>query len=372
MRKSISVILSIILLVGGVYIANKIINTEKKPRPQPIKVVQTAFIKPVKNHSVAIEIKESGRLISKNRVEVYAEVQGVMESSSKEFKPGIHFKKGEVIVKIRSDDYYANLQAQKSVLQNLITSILPDLRLDYPEAYLKWDKYLKSFDMNKPIRKLPETSSEKEKFFITGKNIYTTYYNTKNLEIILQKYTLRAPFTGILTDALVTPGTLVRPGQKLGEYIDPSIYELEVAISKSMLPDLSIGKKVLVSNPDNSSDNWVGKISRINGTVTTSTQTVKVFIEVKGKELREGMYMQAIIEGLPKENAYEVPRNLLVDDDKLYAVVDSTLVKVPIKILHKTNDTIIVGGLEDNVQLLTNAISGAYAGMVVSSKKATN
>lgn len=367
MRKYVSIIISIVILVSAYYIAEFTINREKRQRPQPKKIVQTAFVKTVKNGTIPIRIKESGRLVAKNRVEIFAEVQGVMESTVKDFKPGTSYQKGEIMVKIRSNDYYANLQAQKSVLQNLITSILPDLRLDYPDAYKKWDAYLKNFNMNKPIGKLPKPTSEKEKFFITGKNIYTTYYNTKNLEIIYQKYTLRAQFNGILTDALVTTGTLVRPGQKLGEYIDPTNYELEVSIRQSLLPDLSPGKRVVVSNPENDQETWTGKISRINGKVNPSTQTVEVYIDVRGKGLRQGMYLTANIEGLPKKNAFEVSRNLIVDENKLFIVEDSTLATVPVTILYKTNDSVVVGGLQNNMQLVTNVISGAYVGMEVNS-----
>ena len=372
MRQYVSIFISILILTGAVIAYNLIVNREKQPRPQPKKVAQTAFVQRVKNGTIAIQIKESGRLVSKNRIEVYAEVQGVMENTSKEFKPGTHYATNEVLVKIRSNDYYANLQAQKSVLQNLITSVLPDLRLDYPEAYKKWDDYLKKFDMDKPIRQLPKTTSEKEKYFITGKNIYTTYYKTKNLEIVLQKYTLRAPFNGILTDALVTPGTVVRPGQKLGEFINPTIYELEVALSKSMLPEISVGKKVQVSDSEGTGKTWQGVISRINGRVNTSTQTVKVFIDVEGAALREGMYMQAIIDALPKENAYEVANNLLVNDSQLYTVEDSTLVLVPITILHRTKYKVIVSGLADHTQLVSNTIAGAFAGLAVEVKTLTD
>ena len=79
---------------------------------------------------------------------MFAEVQGVMESPRKEFKPGSVYKKGETMVNIRSEDFYANLQAQKSSLVNLITSILPDLRLDFPDAYQKWDEYVRSFNID--------------------------------------------------------------------------------------------------------------------------------------------------------------------------------------------------------------------------------
>ncbi len=50
----------------------------------------------------------------------------------------------------------------------------------------------------------------------------------------MSKYTIKAPFKGILTEALVTEGTLIRNNQKLGEYIDPSLYEMEVSLGKKL------------------------------------------------------------------------------------------------------------------------------------------
>lgn len=365
MRRYITIVISIGLLAGGVYFAGQLFNLEKKQRPQPQKAVQTVYTETVTNRDIPVIISESGRLVSKNRMAIYAEVQGVMEPTNKPFKPGTEYSKGEVMVKIRSTDYYANLQAQKSVLQNLITSIMPDLRLDYPEAYPKWDQYLREFDVQKPLRALPETTSEKEKFFITGKNIYTTYYNTKNLEIILLKYTLRASFNGILTEAVVNPGTVVRPGQKLGEYIDPSVFELEVAVSNTILPALVIGEKVEVYHPQDNSQTWQGVISRINARVNTTTQTVQVFITLKSKNLREGMFLNAKMVGKPQKNAFEVARNLIFDETKLYIVENNALKLVDVQIVHKSDRSLIVKGLEDGMQILSRPVPGSYSGMEV-------
>jgi len=365
MRKTITSIIAIILVVGGYFYAQQLANKEKRQRPAPKKSISTVFYDKVMNGDVAISIEESGRLSAKNIIEVYSEVTGVMETSRNEFKAGTNYRKGEVLVKIRNNDYYANLQAQKSVLQNLITSVLPDLRLDYPEAYQKWDKYLQNFDMNKSIKDLPAPSSEKEKFFITGKNIYTTYYNTKNLEIILQKYTIRAPFNGILTEALVTPGTVVRPGQKLGEFIDPSVYELELAISQTFLPDLAIDKKVIVFDTENSELSWTGRITRINGKVNTTTQTVQVFVELRGVTLREGMFLKAEIDIRPKKNSFEVPRNMLVNDTRLFIVQDSSLVLTDVNVLYRTNKTAIINGLAEGTHVVVKPVPGGYAGMKV-------
>ena len=80
----------------------------------------------------------------------------------------------------------------------------------------------------------------------------------------------------------------MRPGQKLGEFIDPTVYELELAISQTFLPDLAVNKSVDVYDTENPSARWTGKIARINGKVNTATQTVTVFVELKGKGLTEG------------------------------------------------------------------------------------
>lgn len=365
MRKYITVVLGFILIASSAYIAWDLANTKKMRRPKNEKVVPTVFVERVKNELVQVTVLESGRLMAKNRIDIFAEVQGVMEPTGKEFKPGVVYRKGETIVNIRNDDFYANLQAQKSNLQNLITSILPDLRLDFPEAYKKWDAYLRNFDMDKSVVKLPEPSSDKEKFFVTGRNIYTTYYNTKNLEIVLSKYNLRAPYYGILTDALVTPGSLVRPGQKLGEFIDPSVYEMEVSVNKSILPAMRVGKEVLVRDAENHNLNWNGRVIRINGKVDRTTQTIKVYIELRGRELKEGMYLEALMNGEPIDDSMEIARSLLVDESQVYVVLDSALQLVEVKPVFFNEKTVIVKGLQDGQKIISKAVPGAYSGMEV-------
>lgn len=366
MRPIITKIIAILVVVGAIYGAKALTNSKKKKAPKAVQNTPTAYVSPVSNQIIPISINESGRLTAKHQIDLYAEVQGVMQPTAKEFKPGTRFQKGEVLVQIKNDDYRANLQAQKSVLQNLITSILPDLKLDYPDAYTKWDEYLKNFSIDGPIAPLPEPGSDKEKFFLTGKNIYTTYYNTKNLEIIYKKYTLTAPYSGILTEALVTPGTLIRNGQKLGQFINPNIYELELAISKNLINSIQIGKEVIVSNPDNPAQTWSGKVSRINGKVNPSTQTVQIFVAVSGEHLKEGMYLEATIAGQEKLNAIEISRNLLVDEHQIYMIQnDSQIVLKNVDVVHKSRKNVIIQGVQNGELMITKPIPGAYSGMTV-------
>ena len=365
MRRIITIILGIAVLGGGFILAKNLASTEKPIRPVAVRTLPTVFTEIVENTDIAVTVIESGSLVAKYRIDLYSEVQGVMEITPKEFKPGTLFSKGQVMVSIRDNDFYAQLQAQKSNLQNLITATLPDLRLDFPDAYKKWDTYIREFDMDNPIAKLPEPGSDKEKFFLTGKNIYTTYYSTKNLEIVLEKYKLRAPYSGTLTNAVVTPGSLVRPGQKLGEFIDPSVYELEVAVSKSQMEFLSLGKKVIVRDKETEKQEWIGEITRINGKVDPGSQTVKVYIELSGKGLFEGLYLEAHINGRYEKNAFEIDRSLLIDRSKVYVVEDTVLQLINVEPTVFNEKTVIVKGLENGREILSKPVPGAYSGMII-------
>jgi multidrug efflux pump subunit AcrA (membrane-fusion protein) len=366
MRKTIISIVSGIILIGiGFFVASSMADRERPQRKQPEKVAQSVIIQEVQNQNIATRVYESGILTAKNRIELFAEVQGVMEPTRKEFKPGNSYQRGELLIKIRDDDYSANLQSQKSSLQNLITSALPDLRLDFPEAYVKWDRYIREFDIYKPVPPLPEPTSEKEEFFITGKNIYSTYYATKNMELVYRKYNLHAPFTGILTEALVNPGSLVRPGQKLGDFIDPSVYEMEVSVGKSIYPYISVGQSVKVSEGKTSERHWDGKIIRINGKVDQATQTVKAFIELTGSDLKEGMFLEAEIFGKEEPNTFEVHRNLLVNGTDLYLVEDDKLVSKTVDPVYFAESTVIVRGLVDGDHLVVKPVAGGYSGMEI-------
>ncbi len=364
MRKYINIALGILLIALAFWLVNVMILKNKRPERPPVKIVKTVFIDTVQNSTIPIMIRANGTLVAKNRIEIFSEVQGVLQQSSKEFRPGNSYSKGEVILKIRSDEHYANLQAQKSNLYNSITSIMPDIRLDYPEEYAKWEAYLQMFDFDKVTPALPETNSEQEKFFISGRNIYTTYYNVKNMEVRQSKYTIRAPYSGILTSALVNPGSLIRQGQKLGEFISPSVYEMEVAINAKYSDLLVIGNTVEVESLD-SGKKWNGRIVRVNGNVDQTTQTVTAYIELRGEDLKEGIYLEAHLKAKSEENAFEIPRKLLIDNESLYVLKDSIIDLVPVQPVYYTDETVVIKGLPDGTQMVSRVVPGAYPGMVV-------
>jgi membrane fusion protein (multidrug efflux system) len=373
MRKYITIGLGIIVLVAAYFAMVWMEILNKKPERAAKKIVNTIFIDTVQNQDIPIIINTNGTLFAKNKIEIYSEVQGVLQVTSKDFKPGNSYQKGEVILRINNEEYYATLQAQKSNLYNAITSIMPDIRLDFPLEYEKWENYITNFDFNKATPELPVINSDKEKFFISGRNIYTTYYNLKNMEVRLKKFIIRAPYTGILTEALVNPGTLVRQGQKLGEFINPSVYEMEVSINAKYMNLLQKGNTVKLHNLEKTKT-WEGTIVRVNGKVDQATQTVKAYIQLAGEGLKEGIYLEADLVVKSEKDAYEMPRKLLVNNESIFVLKDSVLDLVHVDPVYFKDKSVIIKGLKNGTIVLSRSVPGAYAGMQVQvyQEKTTN
>lgn len=365
-RKLIIIGVSIAVLFGGFTLSN-ILKESKKP-PLKNKGISTAtvFAETIKNSTIPLDFTATGSLEAKNRVELYAEVQGVMTSPIGSFKEGAFYKKGKPLVAIESDVYRASLMSQKSNLQNLVTSALADLRLDYSTSFEKWNDFLGQIDVKKPLPPLPEPESNQEKMFITGRTIYSTYYNVRNMELTLAKYNIMAPFDGVLVEALVTPGSLIRPGQKLGEFIQPTVFEIEAPVSASMIDFLEIGQKVTVTSTNNDSKKWVGEIVRINRLVNSETQTTNVYVQVTGKGLEEGMYVKTNIMATEVENAYELSRSVVFDKNQVFVVEDSILVQKTVEPLFYKEKSVVISGLTDGEKVLSKLPTGAYPGMKVS------
>lgn len=365
MRKIILFVLGFVVLALAVFAAIRIANPLVDPDPVMEKVVQNVYVDTVKNTSIPIKIPATGTVIAKERLELYSEVQGIFAQSAHDFKAGQRYTRGQTLISIDASEYRASVQSTKSNLYNLIASIMPDLRLDYPDAFPKWQQYLNEFEMDGPTPELPEFSTEQEKYFITGRNILTTYYDLKNMEQRLVKFNIRAPFSGIVIEALVTKGTLVRPGQKLGEFINPSIYEMEVSVRENIAKFLKVGEEVTLTDIEKIST-FKGTIKRIGASVNPNTQTVNVFIEVDDEDVKEGMYLEANIKARDQENAYELPRRLLVNQDQLFVVKnDSILNLIDVQPVFFSAEDVVVQGIPDGTKVLSRRLPGAYAGQLV-------
>ncbi len=315
----------------------------------------------VKNKNIKSGFTAQGRLRAYDKVDLVAEVPGMMKPMEKRFKIGTNFSKDEVIFEVDDAEARLALKAQRAQVHTVITQMMPDLKIDMPDSYNNWKNYLDKFDVNRNISAFPKPLSDREEYYVSSKGLHAQYYNIKSSELRLTKYQVRAPFNGTITNVMVGESGYLRAGVALGTIMNTSKYELEAAVPVSDLKFIKKGSSVKVVS-DDSDKSWTGTVKRIGDLVDANTQTATVYIGLSGSGLREGQYLRAEIKTSALNQAFEIPRNLLINQDKVYLVKDGIIVLSPVQIIKIDGDNAIVKGLPDNSLLLTEGIPASMEG----------
>jgi len=351
-----------LILITGM-VVNKVLSNQKhemkrKPKGNHQKMVSLIT---VKNTDIRVPIRLTGLLNAYNKAEIHAEVSGVLLETPKRLKTGYFYRKGDVLALIDDRVFKNNVWSQKSELLNQITKLIPDLAIDYPQSADIWKSYLRDFQLDTPMAPLPETANSTERYYIASRNLYTRFYAVRSMEETLAKYRIIAPFDGVVTDAKINPGTLIRTGTRIATLTGSGHFEMEAFARPKQAMRLKIGQKAILKSEDMAGE-FMAKITRINNVIDAS-QTIRVFLETSDKRLRDGLYLSAEITIEPVKAAIRLPKTLLVKGNNIFAVVNGTLELVPVKIRAKDGDFIIVQGLANGSKILSERFSGARAGM---------
>lgn len=362
--RRVSLVGALLLLVGGAFLM-RYLQQQKAPPPRKPKTenpIRSVQVRTVDYGTVNTSVEVQGQLQAYDKIDLFAEVGGLLKSTGKSFKEGTYFSKGDVLLQIENTEPRLALLAQRAQLENAIAQMMPDLQFDYPESVDHWQRYLNEFDVERSTPKLPEAATKREKYLVAARNLQNLYYNIKSSEERLSKYTVYAPFSGEITNAVVRPGALVRAGQKVGELMNTSRYELAATVPLSDIVYLSSGNKVTLSSPDVGTS-WTGSVSRISDQIDPTTQNVKVFISVSGKGLYEGMFLKGQVRSGTVKDALAVPRKYLTGDNELYMLTkDSTLQTVPVEVVKISGMDAVVRGIAGGTTILDQNPIGAYVG----------
>lgn len=322
---------------------------EKKTKPKPDIHVRVDTVDYV---DLQARITSSGRLHTYNEVVVSSEVSGRLGEGVVPFRAGQTFKKGQVIARVVNPEFPLAVKARKSRFLQTLASVLPDLRLDYPDSYANWHSFFEQIDIENPMPPLPTPGSSRERIFLASRNILSDYYSILGDEARLQKHFIRADFTGAFNNISQEPGAVVNPGTRLATIVRTDLYELEVPVITDEVKMLSVGDSVMVSS-DNTTREWRGEISRIGAVVNPSSQAVSVFVAIPGeKGLFDGMYLTACLYGSILDEVMEMPRNAVFSNNHVYILEENTLVEKPVEIIKKNPETIFLRGPEEGEMLV--------------------
>lgn len=325
--------------------------------------------------SIPTEITVYGRLVSSETVSLVSEVSGTIERGTVPFLPGQSFKKGDLLLKIDDRQVRYDLNGLKSDFLNALTAVLPELNVDFPEAYRTYQDYFERISFKQPLPSLPEASDQKIKLFLTRFNVYKLYFSVKNQEIRLSKHYFYAPFDGSIVSADLRVGSTARAGSKLGQIINLGSLEVEAPVPAQDIGWIDLHGTVQLTSSE-IPGRWNGKIARIGKAIDEKTQSIPVYIRLNSrgqKPLYSGVFLTAHIPGKSVDNAFMIPRRALYGKSNIYLIKDGKLEYRPVEVLRRQAGEVILGaGIQNGDTVVTEILQGVAEGMPVKMRSASD
>ena len=195
---------------------------------------------------VPSSVEFTGRVIPFDQFDMYSEVTGIFENGNRPFKTGTAFERGDVIIKINSEEERRQLQAARYDFSAIISRLLPDISIDYPDYSDEWQSYVDNMDPSSSLQPLPDVTDRQFRMYLNRQNVFSQFYSIREQEVMLSKFTIRAPYNGVVTSHLINPGALVRNGQMLGQFTGTGRLEIEASIPAREAQFVSTGDEVTV------------------------------------------------------------------------------------------------------------------------------
>jgi membrane fusion protein (multidrug efflux system) len=356
------------ILIVGVVVMNGLIGMKESPKislPEP--VARPVLTQVVKNADIVPRIPVEGRVEAWQRIDLFVEVNGVLQLGGVEFREGTTYRKGDVILSLDDTESRANLKGARSKFVQLVTGMLASIKIDFPDRSGVWDNYVASIDVANELPELPKAVTDREGYFVVNRGVEASFHAIKASEDRASKFIIRAPFDGFVAKALVRPGSLVLAGQPVGLFVGTGVYEIKTAVHARFLKSLKIGAEVVFED-ENGLRVAEGKVDRVSGNVNSTTQSATVFCKVNelmDGEMRDGRYLSGFISASEIKNVIEIPINLFDSEGNIFEVKSGKLQTINSKQEFLSIKTLVVSGIPDGTVILREPVMGAYVGMEV-------
>ena len=191
------------------------------------------------------------------------------------------------------------------------------------------------------------------------------------LEARLADRLIRAPFSGVLGLRMVSPGTLVRPGDEITTLDDISVIKLDFSVPETFLGALRVGLEVTAKSAAYPDKAFVGTISAIGTRIDPSTRAAMIRAEIPNPDgvLKPGMLMTTTVLQNKRQSMTIPERALVPIADKNFVFVvrakedQQTVDQVEVKIGGRRPGYVeILAGVELGDQVVTEGTNRVRPG----------
>ena len=115
-----------------------------------------------------------------------------------------------------------------------------------------------------------------------------------NVQKMLDKASVQAPFSGIVSQRQVSAGDVVSPGTALFTVVDPGSMQLEASVPAEQLGQVRVGMPIDFTVNGYPNRAFTGRITRVNPTADPTTRQVKIVAAIPnaGNTLVGGLFAE--------------------------------------------------------------------------------
>ncbi|MCF7847715.1 MAG: efflux RND transporter periplasmic adaptor subunit [Kiritimatiellales bacterium] len=369
LKKSIKIIVPILIVLIAVMIGRIIITTTKKPqKKRPQKTAYTVAVQPLKAGSQAVKLKATGTVAPAVEIALRTRVAGEIVEVAPEFIDGGAFQQGEVMLKIDPIDYQLALELKKAALAEAEYQ----LQLEKGQGEIaarEWELLGPDDNSSKADRSLALRVPHLK--YRTAK-LEAAKAELENAKLDLARTQIRAPFNAVVVERKTDLGTQAAIQDALATLAGSDRFYVRASIPVDRL-------KWIKCDPDNGSlvtvtritgDVRQGRAIRLESALEEKGRMARVIVAVENPTQGEhpmllNEYVHIEIEGNPIEKAYHIPRVALHGDRQVWlASPENTLEIRDVEVgWRDATDVIVTGGLNNGERLILTNLSTPVNGM---------
>lgn len=152
----------------------------------------------------------------------------------------------------------------------------------------------------------------------------------ESAKVAFDKTTIRAPFSGTITERHQNVGNMARPGDALFTLVDLNTLLIYTHLPEMEWSHVAPGQQVILETETLPDGTFNGTIHRVSSIINPQNGTFKVTIRIDdpGWRLKPGMFVKVTILADQHEGVLLIPKIALLEDDEVFTVKDSIATRV--------------------------------------------
>lgn len=372
-----ALIISVSILIGAAAILGLIFSTEPEAERSGIakESAMLVQVEAVEKGAFSPTINATGTIQPSEEIMLGARVEGEVIQRSPNFVPGGFVEKGELLLQIDSTDYVNDLMQAKSELQQARSALQREMGLQEAarREYALLDDTLSEANRALVLRQ--------PQLLATRAQVESAQATVNQAQLNLDRTTIRAPFNAYIIERNVNTGSLVAPGQNLGQIVGVDTYWVEASVPLNKLKwfnfeDEGQGSPVQVRSR-NAWDNdqyREGTLFKMLGSLEYNTRLARVLVEVNDplaiKNENEGLpkliigaFVEANIQGKELNDVVKVNRDHIRSNNTIWVMEGDSLNIRDIDILFQNSEFAFVSsGLQGGDRVVTTNLANVTQG----------